>query len=265
MATRPKDRCDICIQRDGWKGMCIQKCCKCGVCVHEECYGIESTKSKIADWRCWPCEAVETTTTTVRPTECALCSVSDGVHAMHALYQYMGENDRQAFLPAHRTAPERLAWVHTVCARGVSSHVGTRGAVYGCHENGEESLSDLIHHFVMCGLTRRDDEEQWIRVLDEHCRLPCTICEETSETNLRVPLQCCAGDEDEYYEFRQHHEDVVEVCIQAMHVGCAMWRQKGVRRMWFIPRCARDEDDVAEDVVGIFCDLHATQMGASMT
>jgi hypothetical protein len=35
--------------------------------------------------------------------------------------------------------------------------------------------------------------------------------------------------------------------------------------MWFIPGCAKDPGKEAKDVVGIFCDLHATQIGTSMT
>ena len=37
-------RCD---KRDSFQGLNMQKCRECGVCVHETCYGLVSTKKKI--------------------------------------------------------------------------------------------------------------------------------------------------------------------------------------------------------------------------
>ena len=51
-----------------------------------------------------------------RPTECALCSVKTGLHAMHPLYDFHGPEGRQLVLPASgvgfRRKEKRLAWVH---------------------------------------------------------------------------------------------------------------------------------------------------------
>lgn len=55
-----------------------------------------------------------------RPTECALCSVKTGIHAMHPLYDQFGKLGRQLVLPASGVGfmkkERRLAWVHTLCA-----------------------------------------------------------------------------------------------------------------------------------------------------
>jgi hypothetical protein len=56
----------------------------------------------------------------VRPTECVLCSVKTGIHAMHPLYDQFGKFGRQLVLPASGVGfmkkERRLAWVHTLCA-----------------------------------------------------------------------------------------------------------------------------------------------------
>lgn len=55
-----------------------------------------------------------------RPSECVLCSVKTGVHAMHPLYDQSGTSGRQLVLPASGVGfmrkERRLAWVHTLCA-----------------------------------------------------------------------------------------------------------------------------------------------------
>ena len=257
----------------------------CRVCVHEECYGLEATKKKNHKWECWACQSVgkeieghtshhklKTIMQKERPLECALCSVADGVHAMHALYHDHGPDGRQVILPPYRKIPLRLAWVHTLCALSVCTHRGTTGSVYGCDINGDWEGEQSVHHFVMCGLNKnKKEDEEWIKMLTEHRTLSCTICghnEKTAGRDFRVPLQCCAGDEDEFMEFKKHHMNIGEPCTQAMHVGCAMWGTKGHppqhRRMWFYPGSVDEHGDESEPVSEIFCDLHARLMGASM-
>jgi len=79
--------------------------------------------------------------TTERPTECVLCSVKTGIHAMHPLYDEHGKNGRQLVLPASGPGfmrkERRLAWVHTLCAMFISSSEMIGGLVYGCDEDGE--------------------------------------------------------------------------------------------------------------------------------
>jgi len=266
--------------------MCIQTCQACGVCVHEECYGLDNSGELNTKWKCWPCRAVgteiqgyqvrchklKTITQTTRPTECVLCAVNDGVHAMHALYNDHGEDARQLILPKGGTLPQRLAWVHTLCALTVCSHRGTQGSVYGCDKDGDYEGDGPIHHFAMCGLSKDSEEEdaEWVKMLNDHRSLICTICgkhETTAGRNLRVPLQCCAGDDEEYPEFKKHHRDIGEPCTQALHVGCAAWgfpnARPTCRRMWFYPGSTTEEGEFQDPVTEIFCDLHARQMNAT--
>ena len=87
-----------------------------------------------------------------RPTECVLCSVRTGTHAMHPLYDMHGKEGRQVLIPASgvgfKHKPSRLAWVHTLCAMFISSSPMHGGLVYGCMEDGsyeepeEEEESD---------------------------------------------------------------------------------------------------------------------------
>ena len=77
-----------------------------------------------------------------RPTECVLCSVATGKHAMHPLYDTHGKDGRQVLIPASgvgitKHKPERLAWVHTLCAMFICSGDRTGGLIYGCNEDGE--------------------------------------------------------------------------------------------------------------------------------
>jgi hypothetical protein len=73
-----------------------------------------------------------------RPTECSLCSVSDGIHAMHPLYDTHGLKGRQIYLPQGEGKERRLAWVHTLCGLLAGKHIG----VYGCADDGFYSSED---------------------------------------------------------------------------------------------------------------------------
>ncbi|KAL7531104.1 hypothetical protein ACHAWF_003632 [Thalassiosira exigua] len=76
-----------------------------------------------------------------RPTECALCSVRSGTHALHPLYDFDGGEGRQLLLPASgagfKRREPRLAWVHTLCAMAICSGGRTGGLVYGCDDEGK--------------------------------------------------------------------------------------------------------------------------------
>ena len=82
-------------------------------------------------------------------------------------------------------------------------------------------------YFVMCGLNGyQEDEEEHMKSLKEHHQLKCYMCgrqEKTAGRNLQIPVQCHAGNEDEFDDFNKG-----EVCTQAMHVGCTMWGVDGM-------------------------------------
>lgn len=282
-------RCDICLQKDDWKGLKLQQCIECGVAVHEECYGLVGMSSyKPGKFACYACQAVghkiqgatirgktKTILQRERPMECVLCAVNYGpMHAMHPLYNDYGSNGRQLILPAGHHVPERLGWVHTLCAMSICDNRNTKGCVYGCDENGdyEGEEANGVHRFVMCGLVDDEKDKDWVRLLKEHRReLKCIICGEHDKSggkDLRVPIQCCAGDDDEYKEFKKFHEKLREPCSQAMHVGCAMWgtRRSGPpmkRRMWFFPGGTEDSA-FSEPITEMFCDQHAREMDSTM-
>lgn len=56
----PPLSCDVCQKGEGFRGMNLQICCKCGVCVHEECYGLQNTNThdkKYLGWECHACRS----------------------------------------------------------------------------------------------------------------------------------------------------------------------------------------------------------------
>ncbi len=66
-----------------------------------------------------------------RPTQCALCAVKTGVHAMHPLYTTNGPHGQPLL-----GKDDSLSWVHTLCALFISGNESSRGSVYGCDEDG---------------------------------------------------------------------------------------------------------------------------------
>jgi hypothetical protein len=55
-----------------------------------------------------------------RPRCCAFCSVSDGNHAMHPLFDNHGSRGRRVFKRDSKDKKE-LIWAHTLCAMILSS------------------------------------------------------------------------------------------------------------------------------------------------
>lgn len=131
-----KFKCDVCEKPDGKPNIqdVLMRCKSCGVCVHQTCYGKKVTEKADPDWLCWACEAVRDGREEKRPTECSLCSVEHGIHAMHPLFDKAGPQGKQKILRATEARggkPERKAWVHTLCAYYVNSYKNTLGCVFG--------------------------------------------------------------------------------------------------------------------------------------
>ncbi|KAL7487996.1 hypothetical protein ACHAW6_013590 [Cyclotella cf. meneghiniana] len=159
-----KGKCDVCRKRDGHKGHNLQQCKRCGLKVHELCYGLIATEGKNPDFVCYACAAIgrqvevnvpsrvggpgkknrrEFMTQDARPTECVLCNFDDGsIHAMHPIMDTHGEHGRQLVLPKTSKKEKRLAWAHTLCATFICSNPITAGCVYGLDQDNEFQLDN---------------------------------------------------------------------------------------------------------------------------
>ena len=245
-------RCDICTTTDNMHSTCLQTCFSCGVSVHETCYGLINAYDnlKYNTWKCHACASVGKTVTvkipkkdtfevqqikiTQRPTKCALCSITNGFHAMHPLFNKHGSEGR----PITRKVGGvyQIVWVHTLCALVLATNQFSSGLVYGCNaegdyeaattnqtsseedeamgdphidldyvENDEKVLIASPHHFVIT--FSNDDGIDYLGRIQEFRKLTCYICKvKPKDQRRRIPTQCSHGD-----------------CRTAFHIGCARW------------------------------------------
>eukprot|EP00578_Thalassiosira_sp_NH16_P022614 CAMPEP_0181094990 /NCGR_PEP_ID=MMETSP1071-20121207/10287_1 /TAXON_ID=35127 /ORGANISM="Thalassiosira sp., Strain NH16" /LENGTH=669 /DNA_ID=CAMNT_0023177355 /DNA_START=1 /DNA_END=2011 /DNA_ORIENTATION=+ len=156
-------------------------------------------------------------------------------------------------------ARKKLAWVHTLCASVICANPGTAGSVYGCDKDGNwhgdfEDTYDEGECFDEGNDNRKEKEkkskstnyedsegsdesctkdeglrcfaiaadEEYEHIIREHRGLRCFICGKKDKI-LKFPIQCQAGDEEEYGEWKDRHHRDTEPCTMAMHVGCARW------------------------------------------
>jgi len=152
-----------------------------------------------------------------RPTECVLCSVKNGIHAMHPLYDVDGKDGRQLVLSASGVGfmrkEKRLAWVHTLCAMFICSSERTGSLVYGCDEDGnwetpeeeEEEEEDVVNRKV---IDSDDEEDEPLASLEEE-QLKFTKCEKVFQP-LMKRLQQVNNDDGS-----NDVNDIIE-CIDSM-------------------------------------------------
>jgi len=163
-----------------------------------------------------PSEPHRSISVSSRSTECALCSVNTGIHAMHLLYDTYGKDGTPVILPPNRRKrlEERAAWVHTLCALFIGDR---EKIIFGCKKDGtwlgesddddddddddesdvsnneikqtnEAALYDsdgmeLItlnnpHHFVVAGPGKDGVEDDWSRAVRvlKEARYKCFVC-----------------------------------------------------------------------------------------
>ena len=150
-----------------------------------------------------------------RPTQCALCPIKSGIHAMHPLYDRHGQ-DGQPLVKADNTP----VWVHTLCAIFVCANGPTVNLVYGCDENGifdfdsqdedddndsiptnrhnysffkhynddEEVLTGMPHHFVITSKAGNATDIE-MKTLTESRELQCYVCHNPDMRSRRIPVQ----------------------------------------------------------------------------
>jgi hypothetical protein len=230
-----RNRCDICGMRDGFQNLSMIHCKTCNLEVHKECYGVNTYKKD--SFECWACRAVGQSfqvedydddgnrleiVQEKRPKACALCSVTDGLHAMHPLYDIHGPRGRQVYL---EDSEDKLVWVHSLCALFLTR----KGFTFGCSRygdyHGQESDSSVgddddddderslnpelidetlensdygeaapIHHFIYRGGKYCDDNDKDIELIRLRMKkLKCFVCgsDDSSKDVFRIALQVC--------------------------------------------------------------------------
>lgn len=287
-------RCDVCQKIDGFRGMNMQTCKSCGVCVHEECYGLENSheKKKYSKWECHACKLVgrslDTGRTkdgdkkyvkvTSRPTRCVLCSVKTGIHAMHLLYTDHGQDGRPLVIRNRKDNTEEIAWVHTLCASFINAFAQTKSLVYGCYEDGSYEENSHVSNEI-------DDDEE-----DDHDRIKLDYREDGGNKDALIVyphhyviVQKEDGEENNWTlrlnEMRNSklkcfgcgHTDerslripiqcsYDEKCCVAFHVGCARWEGSGKDNKKIVFRPISENDGTAfPETTKAFCEVHAQQ------
>ena len=125
-----------------------------------------------------------------------------------------------------------------------------------------------IHHFVIA-YKEGGEENAWTRRIKECRGLKCEVCGEADNDGYsrRIPVQCSAGSEHEYAEFKGRHEGHEINCCQAMHVGCALWGQNirekefPYKFIYFYPGLQVGvSGENSEPVTECYCPLHAQEI-----
>jgi len=259
------DRCDVCEFRDGKYGFNLLKCKSCGVTVHDVCYLGHPLNDTDGSWECYLCAEVDKNERSLR-IKCVLCSVNDGLHAMHPLYDNHGKEGK------------RIGWVHTICAAFVGTYSITKGTVYACNKDGkyggedddlsdsEEEFDKSTHHYVICN---SGGDDLWSKRIMECRKLICNFCGLSDEHVLRIPVQCSAGDRDEipelkrkyYSSLSRKHSDMISSCSVPMHVGCARWNNKSLyKQVFYFPGADKASDKTCgyqEPKCFVYCNNHA--------
>eukprot|EP00559_Dactyliosolen_fragilissimus_P000042 CAMPEP_0184873510 /NCGR_PEP_ID=MMETSP0580-20130426/41882_1 /TAXON_ID=1118495 /ORGANISM="Dactyliosolen fragilissimus" /LENGTH=1107 /DNA_ID=CAMNT_0027376425 /DNA_START=146 /DNA_END=3469 /DNA_ORIENTATION=+ len=275
----------------------MQKCCVCGLCVHEVCYGLFNPKpeKKYKYWKCHACKAVgkrilvskhgegknKYICIRKRPTDCVLCSIKTKNHAMHMLYDKEGSGGRPQVLKANpkKGLPERIAWVHTLCA----NYLAGKGFVWGFDQEklnsnpqynhqdddeGDESgnVMNISPQYYTMVTETNGNKNTFNEIKEFRNGLKCGICKH--KDNIfgcrRIAVQCNAGDSSEFEEFKPCHVKLQnKPCTIAFHVGCARWTQTSHKRVFYYPGfndATESSNKFSEPVRAVYCGQHSTTL-----
>lgn len=284
------------------------KCSICKVCTHRECVMINPSPdfNYKQDFVCYACAAVGKTFQAVdkhlsnnfyeikqekRPTECSLCNVSHGLHAMFPLFDYHGKGARQICYPVQDGGTKMvLAWGHALCALTLAN----AGHLYACYKDGDylgmedddnevdmrppnpESViteafqimyGDAMPHYRYY-LTPIDRPPcDWTKaVIDRKRSLECVECKSDDRKSMRIPVQCVANHPSEYIGHKKIHGEE-DPCKAALHVGCARWgfrgKQPTVEQVYYFPGIVNDDGSIKSNydtVMGVYCKSHALKL-----
>ena len=242
-----------------------------------------------------------------RPTECALCNVSHGVHAMYPLFDYHGPGGRQICYTSKMKNKNKnsngnenekvLAWGHALC----SLYLASVNHLYACYKDGDyigmeeeedddpdtrppnpelkntddfqRMYGDSMPHFRYYMTPPNGRPDAWTKaVIDNKRELKCIECGLVDdEKTMRIPLQCVANDEDEYWEHKDKHRERnndTAPCTQALHVGCARWGDASslVRKCYFFPGLTNDDGTIKskqDTAQCLYCKTHAENVDES--
>ncbi len=100
-------------------------------------------------------------------------------------------------------------------------------------ENDNDETDEKItwtHHFVIAGTDDGDDTYSKA-IREQRKKLICHVCgvKDSKHGTLRIPIQCIAGDEKEFKDWKRRHFELninpsETECSVAMHVGCSRWK-----------------------------------------
>jgi len=163
----------------------------------------------------------------------------------------------------------------------------------------ESEVSDLVNSkFLSTAFFCINEGMHYLESLSEeeeasndikHLReLQCVICQKTSKSTIKIPVQCSAGDDTEFAAFRKFHIQLKKKrerakitgsnegtqCTKAMHVGCARWgasekyvknstNNKSLRMCYYFPGrppTYTGEDTFDEPLSNCFCRDHAKEI-----
>jgi len=224
-----------------------------------------------------------------RPTECALCSVSDGVHAMYPLFDYHGKGGRQICYTKRSknkngSNEKILAWGHALCCL----YLASVDFMYACYKDGDyigieeeeekdpdtrppnpelkvtnefrRMYGDAMPHFRYYMTPPTGDLDPWTTAVHTNQKnLKCIECGLLDHKNsMRIPLQCVANDADEYREHKHKHRlrnNDSHPCTQALHVGCARWKDPSskVRKCYYFPGLTNSDGTIRDNIDTVHC------------
>ncbi|KAL3774357.1 hypothetical protein ACHAW5_009236 [Stephanodiscus triporus] len=88
-------------------------------------------------------------------------------------------------------------------------------------EDEDEDEEDGGSQYVAVHSYAISAEGVWAQIIQESRQLKCFVCGK-KDASYRIPVQCVAGDDEEYCKWKGRHPRGTE-CTVAMHVGCARW------------------------------------------